>query len=91
MGATKCERSTIILRPYELSNFFQTLQRNSNFNSPRYLTSEVEKELTDVEQRLQDAYVDQIYAKSDCILVMLTSTHSTGLIMQREDYGMDFS
>lgn len=43
------------------------------------------KELTLIEQRLQEVYVDQIDPKLDCILEILPSTHSpTGLIMQRE-------
>jgi hypothetical protein len=33
----------------------QILQGDSNLNSPRCLTAEVEKELTLVEQRLQEA------------------------------------
>ena len=49
------QRSTIGLSTYELSNLVQILQGDSNLNSPRCLTAEVEKELTLVEQRLQEA------------------------------------
>ena len=43
-------------------------------------------ELILVEQRLQEAYADQVDAKLDCILVILPPTHSPpGLTMQRED------
>ena len=60
MGDISWLRSTIGLSTYELSNLFQTLQGNSNLNSPRCLTSEAEEELTCVEQRLKEAYVVQI-------------------------------
>jgi hypothetical protein len=43
---------------YELSKLFQTLQGNSNLNTPRCLTAKAEKELTIVKQKLQEAYVD---------------------------------
>ena len=39
-----------------------------------------------IEKRLKDAYVDPINPKFDCILVILPSTHSTGIIMQRENH-----
>jgi hypothetical protein len=45
----------------------------------------MKKELSLVEQSLQDARVDQIILKLDYILVILPSIHSpTGFIMQRK-------
>ena len=65
---------------------FQTLQGNSDLNNPRQLTKEAAKELTLVEKRLQDAYVDHTEPKLDCIFIFLPSTHSlTWLIIQREE------
>jgi hypothetical protein len=70
---------------------FQALQGDSNLNSPRCLTTEAEKELTPVEQRLQEAYVDRINPKLDNKLLILPSTSSpVGLIMQREDSIMEW-
>ena len=51
MGNINWLRPTIGLSTYELSNLFQTLQGDSNLNSPRCLTVEAEKELTLAEQR----------------------------------------
>jgi hypothetical protein len=65
---------------------FQTLQGDSDLDNLRQLTKEAAKELTLVEKRLQDAYVDHIYLKLNCILVIVPSTYSpTELSMQRED------
>ena len=50
-------RPTFLLSTYELSYFFQTLQVYSNLTSPKFLAAEAEKELTLIEQRLQEAYV----------------------------------
>jgi hypothetical protein len=82
LGDINWLRPTIGLSTYELSNLFQTLQGDSNLNSSRRLTAEAEKVLTLVEQRLQEAYLDQIDPKLECILVILLSSHSpTGLIV----------
>lgn len=43
---------------YEFSNLFQTLQGDEILNSLRCLRAEVEKQLTVVEQRLQEAFMD---------------------------------
>ena len=62
------------------------LQGDSDLGSPSPIAKEAEKELTLVEKRLQDAYVDHIYLKLNCILVIVPSTYSpTELSMQRED------
>ena len=63
---------------------FQTLQGDSDLDSPRQLTIETEKVLTSV-KRQQGVYMDRIDPKLDCIFVILPKSHSTGLIMQRED------
>jgi hypothetical protein len=50
-----------------------------------------QKKLTLLEERLQEAYMDRIDPKVDCILVILPSTHSpTGLNMQREGSIMEW-
>lgn len=50
------------------------------------LIAGAKKELTLVEQRLQDVYVDRIDPKLDCILVIFPSIYSpTVLIRQREN------
>lgn len=85
MGDVNWLRPAIGLSTYNLSNLFQTLPGDSDLNSPRCLKAEAEQ-LILVEQRLQDAYVDQIDPKLDCILVILPSTHSPSrLIMQRKN------
>lgn len=52
---------TIELTTQELRNLFQILQGDSDLNSPRHLTAESQRELTQVEQKLQDAYIDQLH------------------------------
>lgn len=83
MGDINWLQLTTGLTTQELSNLF--CYRWFRFSS-RQLTKEAEKELTLVEKRLQDAYVNLIDTKMDFILVILPSIHSpAGLIMQRED------
>jgi hypothetical protein len=50
--------TTIGLSTYELSSLFQTLQGESIVKSLRCLIAETEIELTLLEQRLQDMYVN---------------------------------
>jgi hypothetical protein len=70
---------------YELSSLFQTLQWDSNLHSLRYFVAAAEKELTAVEQRLQDVYMILIDLKPSCILVNFPSTYfHIGHIMWRE-------
>ena len=55
-------------------------------NSPRELTAEAEKELSMVEEKLQEAHVDRVDPNLRCILLILPSRISpTGILMQRED------
>ena len=59
---------------------------DKDLNSPRELTAEAEKELTMVEEKLQEAHVDRVNPKLSCILVVLPSRISpTGILMQRDD------
>ena len=58
------------LTTQELCNLFQSLQGDVDLDSPRQLTKEAEKELILVERRLEDAHVNCIAAKLDCILVI---------------------
>lgn len=81
---------TIGIITYELSNLFQTSQEDSNSNN-QDVKQLKQKKFTFVERRLQNVYVDGIDSKLDCILVILSSTHSpTGLIMQRQDSIMEW-
>ena len=52
MGDNNWIQPIVGLTTQELSNLFQTLQGDSNLNSPRCLTAEAEEELTLIEQRL---------------------------------------
>ena len=55
-------------------------------NSPRKLTVEAEKELTMIEEKLQEAHVDRVNPNLSSILVILPSRISpTGILMQRKD------
>ena len=55
-------------------------------NSPRKLTVEAEKELTMIEEKLQEAHVDRVNLNLSSILVILLSRISPmGILMQRED------
>ena len=59
---------------------------DKDLNSPRELTAEAEKELTMVEEKLQEVHVDRVYPKLSCILVILPSRISPiGILMQRDD------
>ena len=70
----------------DLSNLFLTLQGDKDLRGPRKLSTEAERELTLVEEELQDAHLAHLDPKLDCILVILPSTHSlSGILVQRED------
>ena len=57
-------------------------------DSPRELTAEAVKELTMIEEKLQEAHVDRVNPELSCILVILPSKISpTGILMQREILG----
>ena len=59
---------------------------DKDLNSPRELTAEAEKELTMVEEKLQEVHVDSVNPKLNCILITLPSGISpTGILMQRDD------
>ena len=59
------------LAPQELSNLFQTLQGDKDLNSPRKLSTEVEKELALVERKFQNTHLD-LDAKNGLHLSYLT-------------------
>ena len=64
----------------------KTLDGDKDLNSPRELTAEPEKELTMIEEKLQEAHVDRVNSNLNCILVILPSRISpTGIVMQRDD------
>ena len=60
----------------------KTLDGDKDLNNPRELTAEAEKELTMVEEKLQEAHVDKVDPNLSCILVILPSRiSSTGILM----------
>ena len=62
------------------------MEGDKDLNSPRELTAEAEKELTMIEEKLQQAHVDRVNPELDCILVILPSKISpTGILMHRDD------
>ena len=64
----------------------KTLDGDKDLNSPKELTAEAEKELTIVEEKLQEAHVDRVNPKLSCILIILPSRISpTGIFIQRDD------
>ena len=78
-------QSTIGVKNYELSNLFKTLDGDKNLNHLRELSAEAERKLALVEKKLQDAHVDHLDTKLECILVILPSKHSLkGILMHRE-------
>ena len=68
------------------NSFKQNLICDKDFNSPRELTAEAEKESTIVKEKLLEAHVDRVNPNLNCILVILPSRISlTGILMQRDD------
>ena len=79
-------RSTFGIGPNELNNLVKTLDGHKGLNSPLKLSAEADRELTLVEEKLQNIHVDRVDPKLTCILVILPCKHSTiGILMQRED------
>ena len=65
----------------------KTLDGDKDLNSPRDLTVEAEKELTMVEEKLQEAHVDRVNPNFIFVLVILPSRISpTGNLMERVDF-----
>lgn len=91
LGHINWLQRTIGLPTQELSNLFQILQGDSDLNCSRHLTVEAEKELTQVQQEIQNAYVDQLDLTTEYILVILPFNYpSNGVIMQREDNSLQW-
>ncbi|WP_226391376.1 hypothetical protein, partial [Penaeicola halotolerans] len=64
----------------------KTLDGDKDFNSPRELTVYEGKELTIVEEKLQEAHVDRVNLNLNCILVIFPSRISPpGILMQRDN------
>ena len=60
----------------------KTLDGDKDMNSPRDLKAETKKELKVVEEKLQEANVDRVYANLNYILVILSSKISpAGILM----------
>ena len=60
----------------------KTLDGDKDMNSPSDLTAETKKELKVVEEKLQEANVDRVYANLNYILVILSSKISpAGILM----------
>lgn len=80
LGDNNWLRPTIGLITQRLSDLFKTLQSDKDFNNPRKLSAEADKEL--VEKKITGCTC----GLSDCILVILPLTHSsTGILKQSED------
>lgn len=68
----------------------QTFDGDKDVNSPRKLTAKAEKELTLVEEKLQEAHVDWVNPNLNCILVIVPSRiFPTGILMWRDYIRMD--
>lgn len=79
-------RSVIQLTTQELCNLLQTVQGDKNLNSPRKLSADVERKLSLLHKKLQDAHVNPLDPMLDCVSVIFPSTHiPINILMQRED------
>ena len=68
-----------------------TLDEDKDLDSPRELTAEAVKELTMIEEKLQEAHVDRVNPELSCILVILPSKISpTGILMLRDDIVLEW-
>ena len=86
LGDISSLRPAVGITPDLIIHLNKTLDGDKDLNSPRELTAEAEKELTMVEEKLQESHVDRVDRNLSCILVILPSRISpTGILMQRED------
>ena len=86
LGHISCLRPAVGITPDLIVYLNKTLDGDKDLNSPRKLRAEAEKELTMIEEKLQEAHVDRVNPNLSCILVILPSRISpTGILMQRED------
>lgn len=78
-------RSTIGIKPDELTNLNKTLDGDKDSSSPRKLSAETERELVLTEENLHIVHVNHEDPKLYC--VHINSKHSpTGISMQRRFY-----
>ena len=85
LGDTSSLRLAVGITPNLIVHLNKTLDGDKDLNSPRELTAEAEKELTIVEEKLQETHVDRVNPNLSCILVILPSRISpTGILMQRD-------
>ena len=86
LGDISSLRPAVGITPDLIVHLNKTLDGDKDLNSPRKLTVEAEKELTMIEEKLQEAHVDRVNPNLSSILVILPSRISpTGILMQRED------
>ena len=86
LGDISSLRQAVGITPNLIIHLNKTLDGDKDLNSPRELTAEAEKELSMVEEKLQEAHVDRVDPNFSCVLVILPSRISpTGILMQRED------
>ena len=65
----------------------KTLDGDKDLRSPRELTSEAEKKLTIVGEKLKEVHVDRVIPNLNCFLVILPSRiSSTENLMQKDSY-----
>ena len=70
------------ITPDLIIHFLEKVDADKDLNSPRELTAEAERELTIVEEKLQEAHVDRVNPNLNCILIILPSRISpTGILM----------
>ena len=70
---------------YALKNLFLTLQGDPALDSPRSLSTLAEKELSQIEQIMQTAYLDRIDPDQPVVLIVFPSQHSPTEIFWQED------
>ena len=86
LGDISSLRPAVGITPDLIVHLNKTLYGDKDLNNSRKLTVEAEKELTMIEEKLQEAHVDRVNPNLSSILVILPSRISpTGILMQRED------
>ena len=85
LGDISSLRPAVGITPDLIIHLNKTLDGDKDLNSPRELTAEAEKELTMVEEKLQEAHVDRTSPKLSCILIILPSRISPIEILRQRD------
>lgn len=79
-------RPAVGVTPNLIIHLNKTLDGEKDLDSPRELIAKAEKELTMIDEKLQEAHVDRVNPELSCIFVILPSNISpTGILMQRDD------